>query len=211
MESGAEHLEPRHSATWQWPLEITPLLGPSRRAGGGSPESRQGQARAVWTVQFSPHSVEWGHRTQSTVIQWHNPHFVTFLRDSGPQVSQGSLKMTGGTRPSLVGRRFLSVTGQITPKLKNLYDWDWRAGWIRSATSSDCKDPDLQVCGDHWGHGGQGRARGWPRPGAATLQLTRFCSPGGNKHLKFILRKVTFFTSRSSLRLCVNLTFWRKF
>ena len=84
------------------------------------------------------------------MIQWQDPHFVTFLRDSGPQVSQGSLKMTGGARPALVGRRFLSVTGQITPKLKNLYDWDWRAGWIRSATSSDCKDPDLQVCGDHW-------------------------------------------------------------
>ena len=92
--------------------------------------------------------MEWAHRTQSTLIQWQDPHFVTFLRDSGPQVSQGSLKMTGGARPALVGRRFLSVTGQITPKLKNLYDWDWRAGWIRSATSSDCKDPDLQVCGD---------------------------------------------------------------
>ena len=82
------------------------------------------------------------------MIQWQGQHFVTFLRDPGPQVSQGGLNMTGGARPSLVGRRFLSVTGQTTPKLKNLYDWDWRAGWIRSATSADCKDPDLQVCGN---------------------------------------------------------------
>ena len=84
--------------------------------------------------------------------------------------------MTGGARPALVGRRFLSVTGQITPKLKNLYDWDWRAGWIRSATSSDCKDPDLQVCGDQGGHGGT-RGGGGPRPGAATLQMTPVSAP----------------------------------
>ena len=58
-------------------------------------------------------------------------------------------------RPALVGRRFLSVTGSVThsdhsssnlPKLKHLYDWDWRAGWIRSSTSDDPGDPELQVC-----------------------------------------------------------------
>ena len=114
------------------------------------------------------------HRTQSTVIQWLGPHFVTFLRDPGPRVSQGGLKMTGGARPSLVGRRFLSVTGQTTPKLKNLYDWDWRAGWIRSATSADCKDPDLQVCGNQGGYGHvwhTGMSKAWGK----ALQMTRFC------------------------------------
>ena len=55
--------------------------------------------------------------------------------------------MSGGARPALVGRRFLSVTGSSPPKLKNLYDWDWRAGWIRSSTSSDVDDQELQVCG----------------------------------------------------------------
>ena len=54
--------------------------------------------------------------------------------------------MSSGARPALVGRRFLSVTGSVTPKLKNLYDWDWRAGWIRSSTSSDPSDQELQVC-----------------------------------------------------------------
>ena len=54
--------------------------------------------------------------------------------------------------PALVGRRFLSVTGSLgslgsnKPKLKNFYDWDWKAGWIRSSTSGDPADPELQVC-----------------------------------------------------------------
>ena len=55
-------------------------------------------------------------------------------------------------RPALVGRRFLSVRGQrgaSLPKLKHFYDWDWRAGWIRSSTSDDPADPDpeeVELC-----------------------------------------------------------------
>ena len=51
-------------------------------------------------------------------------------------------------RPALVGRRFIAVTGprgSNTPKLKNCPDWDWRGGWIRSSTSGDPADPELQV------------------------------------------------------------------
>ena len=48
-------------------------------------------------------------------------------------------------RPDLVGRRFLSVTGSTTPRLSKLYEWDWRAGWIRSSSSKDPKSKDLQV------------------------------------------------------------------
>ena len=48
-------------------------------------------------------------------------------------------------RPDLVGRRFLSVTGTSTPRLSKLYEWDWRAGWIRSTNSKDPKSKDLQV------------------------------------------------------------------
>ena len=57
----------------------------------------------------------------------------------------------GAQRPALVGRRFLSVTGSSCPKLKTLYDWDWRAGWIRSSSSTDSRDPELQVgcCTSH--------------------------------------------------------------
>ena len=51
-------------------------------------------------------------------------------------------------RPDLVGRRFLSVTGSSTPRLSKLYEWDWRAGWIRSSTSKDPKSKDLQVWKD---------------------------------------------------------------
>jgi hypothetical protein len=45
----------------------------------------------------------------------------------------------------LVGRRFLSVSGRTPLKLCKLYDWDWRAGWIRAATTTDVSDPELQV------------------------------------------------------------------
>jgi len=45
----------------------------------------------------------------------------------------------------LVGRRFLCVCGRTPLKLAKLYDWDWRAGWIRAATTADKTDPDLQV------------------------------------------------------------------
>ena len=48
-------------------------------------------------------------------------------------------------RPALVGRRFISVTGLTAPRLSKLYEWDWRAGWIRSSSSKDPKDKDLQV------------------------------------------------------------------
>ena len=57
-------------------------------------------------------------------------------------------KMSNRDRPALVGRRFLSVTGRkgsSPPKLKQLYDWDWRAGWIRSSSSEDPAEPELQV------------------------------------------------------------------
>jgi hypothetical protein len=47
--------------------------------------------------------------------------------------------------PPLVGRRFLCVSGRTPLKLSKLYDWDWRAGWIRAATSTDIKDEELQV------------------------------------------------------------------
>ena len=53
---------------------------------------------------------------------------------------------TGGTLPPLVGRRFLSVVGRTPLKLSRLYDWDWRAGWIRAVSTVDTDDPDLQVC-----------------------------------------------------------------
>ena len=46
----------------------------------------------------------------------------------------------------LVGRRFLCVSGRTPLKLAKLYDWDWRAGWIRAATSTDVSDVELQVC-----------------------------------------------------------------
>jgi len=45
----------------------------------------------------------------------------------------------------LVGRRFLCVSGRTPLKLSKLYDWDWRAGWIRAATSTDLADEELQV------------------------------------------------------------------
>merc|ERR1712130_769958 len=54
-------------------------------------------------------------------------------------------KMASKARPSLVGRRFLSVTGAIPPKLNKLYEWDWRAGWIRSSSSADAEDRELQL------------------------------------------------------------------
>merc|ERR1711953_1071686 len=57
-------------------------------------------------------------------------------------------KMSNRDRPALVGRRFLSVTGRkgsSPPKLKQLYDWDWRAGWIRSSSSEDPAEPELQL------------------------------------------------------------------
>ena len=64
--------EPPHSATWQWPLWIAPRLGPACQAEGGSPGSWPG----LWTVQFSPHTVQSTHRTQSTVIQWLPGHIL---------------------------------------------------------------------------------------------------------------------------------------
>ena len=51
-------------------------------------------------------------------------------------------------RPALVGRRFLSVTaprGSAPAKVKSVMDWDWRGGWVRSSTSGDPSDPELQV------------------------------------------------------------------
>ena len=56
--------------------------------------------------------------------------------------------MSSPARPSLVGRRFLSVTASSTPRLAKLYEWDWRAGWIRSTNTKDRQDKDLQVRGD---------------------------------------------------------------
>jgi len=37
------------------------------------------------------------------------------------------------------------VTGAIPPKLNKLYEWDWRAGWIRSSTSANAEDRELQL------------------------------------------------------------------
>jgi len=37
------------------------------------------------------------------------------------------------------------VTGAIPPKLNKLYEWDWRAGWIRSTTSANPEDRELQL------------------------------------------------------------------
>ena len=75
--------------------------------------------------------------------------------EKGEREAGGSKKVTSKSslsservapgRPDLVGRRFLSVTGSTTPKLSKLYEWDWRAGWIRSSSSKDPKSKDLQV------------------------------------------------------------------
>ena len=59
--------------------------------------------------------------------------------------SSSSSERVAAGRPDLVGRRFLSVTGSTTPRLSKLYEWDWRAGWIRSTNSKDPKSKDLQV------------------------------------------------------------------
>ena len=59
--------------------------------------------------------------------------------------SSSSSERVAPGRPDLVGRRFLSVTGSTTPRLSKLYEWDWRAGWIRSSSSKDPKSKDLQV------------------------------------------------------------------
>ena len=59
--------------------------------------------------------------------------------------SSSSSERVAAGRPDLVGRRFLSVTGSTTPRLSKLYEWDWRAGWIRSSSSKDPKSKDLQV------------------------------------------------------------------
>ena len=83
--------------------------------------------------------------------QWRGEERRAYLTPLATNNTTMSLR----ARPALVGRRFLSVTGSVThsdssnsnnlPKLKHLYDWDWRAGWIRSSTSEDPGDPELQV------------------------------------------------------------------
>merc|ERR1712107_329901 len=66
--------------------------------------------------------------------------------EKGERGAGEAIKVTNMSgRPDLVGRRFLSVTGSSTPRLSKLYEWDWRAGWIRSSTSKDPKSKDLQL------------------------------------------------------------------
>ena len=76
--------------------------------------------------------------------------------------------MTAKVRPALVGRRFLSVAGEISPKLSRVSEWKWRGGVIRAATSVDPQEQDLQVTLG----GGGGEASRWLRqPTRPTVQI----------------------------------------
>ena len=101
------------------------------------------------------------HSASETVLtsraQYSGWHWVERSTATTTSTSTTSLTSTATmsvrARPALVGRRFLSVTGRVRtnlPKLKHFYDWDWRAGWIRSSTSDDPADPELQVCEVMW-------------------------------------------------------------
>ena len=70
--------------------------------------------------------------------------------------------MASKTRPALVGRRFISLTGEQSPKLSRISDFNWRVGVIRAATSADPQEADLQVGVTHIAHVVR-RMRGWGR------------------------------------------------
>ena len=48
-------------------------------------------------------------------------------------------------RDEIVGRRFLSVSGDTKLKLSKISEWDWRAGVIRAASHRDNSNPELTV------------------------------------------------------------------
>lgn len=63
----------------------------------------------------------------------------------GPRPVTTAAAVVAAARPELVGRRFLAVTASVQPRMSKLYEWDWRAGWIRSSNTKDSADPELQV------------------------------------------------------------------
>lgn len=48
-------------------------------------------------------------------------------------------------RDEVVGKRFLSVSGNSKLKLSKISEWGWKAGVIRAATHKDNSNKDLQV------------------------------------------------------------------
>ena len=121
--------------SWQWPVgDCSAVPCRVRRP------SPAWASVSVDCVQFSVL-----HSDPSVHQHHHTPHSDTPWAGAQPSPTMTTAAEAGAQRPALVGRRFLSVTGSSCPKLKTLYDWDWRAGWIRSSSSTDSRDPELQV------------------------------------------------------------------
>ncbi len=48
-------------------------------------------------------------------------------------------------RDDIVGKRFLSVRSEGKPKLKQIAEWEWRAGVVRAVTQKDLDSSDVLV------------------------------------------------------------------
>ena len=48
-------------------------------------------------------------------------------------------------REEIVGKRFLSVRSEVKPKLKQIEQWEWRAGVVRAVSQRELDSSDVLV------------------------------------------------------------------